>query len=594
MRFYILAGFFVLWGMSPAVHEVAAAESSGKNLRPDEVLVIANDASEDSMTVARYYMMRRGIPKENLFTVSFPNQKHHRYIAHRDFQEKLVYPLQRYLEKKELKEKVLALVTVYDVPYKVKGPVALPPTLQKKINQKEAALLKRQDQSGEEHHKTRRLRHELETLKSQYKRLAPVWREVVALLPAGQRKLALRVLDNSSAVDSELAWLFRSDVYGPSVGEAGRMRSYFGRSRNLYFAQGLKFRAFRAKLKERKKLKNAGLLYLTARLEGPTVEISKGLVDLAIQAEEDGPVGIGCFDAKKSTIGRAKTGYELGDAWVRRAYIEAFNAGFKVKLDEQKTLWQAGDCPHTFLYWGWYALANFQDIFGGRLAPGALAVHTASGEAKDIRRYKKQGKNPWCSGLLTQGAAFCSGPISEPFLDAFPHADLFYPRLFNGWSAGEAYWASQAYTSWMMVMIGDPLYAPFSGKNRLKTHVSGRILFAQKRNPAPVRILGRDEQYEVTLLLKAIGPIFKKVNQYKITEYKTNRPEELTLTGLDQVSFQVSDGGALLVVRGMKLETGALEGLNQGELEVQFDLGTDGGRKIISERFGISELKKRK
>lgn len=60
------------------------------------------------------------------------------------------------------------------------------------------------------------------------------------------------------------------------------------------------------------------------------------------------------------------------------------------------------------------------------------------------------------------------GPVSEPFLEAFPHTEVFFPRLFAGHSVAEAYWASLPNVSWMMVLIGDPLYAPFAGKNRLK------------------------------------------------------------------------------------------------------------------------------
>ncbi len=593
MRFLVqlslIVGFMLAYisSMQSAHALETQTPDDNENLRPEEVLVIANEASDDSMALARYYMKKRNIPQKNLFTVDFPNQKHRRPISHKSFQEKIVKPLQQFLEKTELKEKILLLLTLYDVPYKVAGPSALAPKLKRNITKYQNKLKEKLADPNANTKKIHHLRERIEKSKTELKKIEPIWDALLAQQHASARKRAAQVLANHASLDSELAWLFRRDVYGASATKSTRLKAYFGRTANPYFSQGMKFRAFRKRSKAAGLLEQNGMIYLSARLEGPSLEISKNLVDLAIQAEKNGPAGIGCFDARRSTIGQTKSGNALGETWVRRAYIETHNAGFQTIFDEKKTLFEKGACPNTLFYWGWYALQNYQDVFESHFAAGAFAVHTASGEASDIRHFNPDKKNPWCAGLLAHGVAFCSGPISEPFLDAFPHADLFYPKLFQGWSAGEAYWASQSYLSWMMVMIGDPLYTPFSGKNSRTHYTAGRIELREVGEKSAPAFLSKNKQYDVLLLLKATSSIFKSPAHYKITHFKTNQDKHFHLKALDNIKTRIIDNKQFLILSGMAFETGDFNQQRGLELEIKIDLGRDGGEKILSQRFQL-------
>ncbi len=550
-----------------------------RQLRPEEVVVIANRASADSMSVARYYMKRRAIPENHLFTVDFPQHRHRRAISQKVFYEKMLRPLQKFLVKQDLKNKVLALVTVYDVPYKVTDRMAQPGALKKQIQKKEEKISKLLLQAPKIHRKIPKIREEIKTLRAQLSRVNTEWERLLSNLSPAEKKRAKQVLSVEASVDSELAWLYRSDVM-----DDGRFpqRAYYGRSRNLYFGQKNTFRVFREKGHKNGVFEQMGLLYMTARLEGPSVEISKGLVDTAMAAEKNGPAGMGCFDATKPTLGQAKTGYDLGNYWVRRAYIETVNAGFLAKINEEKGLFKAGDCTNTLFYWGWYALSNYRDHFGGHFPPGAIAVHTASSEAKNIRKYEDGGKNPWCAGLLYQGVSFCAGPINEPFLDAFPHADIFYARLLEGWSIGEAYWAAKPYTSWMMVMIGDPLYTPFSEKNRLKHYARTGMVFQEVGQPEKTEELRAGREYRIDLFLAARTPIFRKEGPYRTTRLRTSQEKVFQVSNLSDTHFEVRSEGRLLTVSGLRLRVGEIGHLNQGEIEVRLDLGNDLGEKIVS------------
>ncbi len=67
--------------------------------------------------------------------------------------------------------------------------------------------------------------------------------------------------------------------------------------------------------------------------------------------------------------------------------------------------------------------------------------------------------------MLEEGVAATIGPVYEPDVQAFPLPDLFFQTLTEGYlSLAESYLVSLPYLSWQMVLIGDPLYKPFTPK----------------------------------------------------------------------------------------------------------------------------------
>jgi hypothetical protein len=75
---------------------------------------------------------------------------------------------------------------------------------------------------------------------------------------------------------------------------------------------------------------------------------------------------------------------------------------------------------------------------------------------------KREDPRGWVRGLLTDGIAATLGPVAEPYLQAFPTADDFFPLLLTGkLTLAEVYWKTTPWTSWMISMIGDPLYTPY-------------------------------------------------------------------------------------------------------------------------------------
>jgi uncharacterized protein (TIGR03790 family) len=109
------------------------------------------------------------------------------------------------------------------------------------------------------------------------------------------------------------------------------------------------------------------------------------------------------------------------------------------------------------VYCGWYALRNYTPP--GKFAPGAVGYHIAS---CDLTTQRGAGANEWCRGMLSDGVVATLGPVNEPYLNAFPPPDEFFPLLFTGkLTLAEVYWKTTPLISWQIAMIGDPLYTPY-------------------------------------------------------------------------------------------------------------------------------------
>jgi uncharacterized protein (TIGR03790 family) len=199
-------------------------------------------------------------------------------------------------------------------------------------------------------------------------------------------------------------------------------------------------------------------ILLVARLDGPTADIARGLVDKALQAERDGLWGRAYFDAR----GLPKTNsYYLGDDWILGAAQISRALGFETVVDDTPDLFPA-DFPMSqiAIYCGWYA----GDACGPfaqpkvEFMPGAFAYHLHSGSAATLRSATAN----WCGPLLAKGATCTMGCVYEPYLAATPNVALFLERFtFGQFTFGEAAWAAQPALSWQTTVVGDPLYRPF-------------------------------------------------------------------------------------------------------------------------------------
>jgi uncharacterized protein (TIGR03790 family) len=252
--------------------------------------------------------------------------------------------------------------------------------------------------------------------------------------PSGPMPIATH---NEASVDSEIAVL---GVY---------TRQMSGAMNNPYF------RAFQ-------RIADTPIppLLLVCRLDAPTPELVRRMIDDSVATEKTGLRGIAYVDAR----GTKEAGLVEGDKWLLGAADAARKKGMPVVLDSGEGLFPVSyPMTHAAVYFGWYSEAPsgpfINPVF--RFERGAVAAHIHSFSAATLRDPKKN----WCAPLIAAGAAATIGNVYEPFLGLTTSFDIFFDRLQAGFTFAESCYMGQRFLSWMCTFIGDPLYRPFATFN---------------------------------------------------------------------------------------------------------------------------------
>ena len=204
---------------------------------------------------------------------------------------------------------------------------------------------------------------------------------------------------------------------------------------------------------------------IVARIDGPSPEIAKGLVDKAIFAEENGLWGNAYFDTRSITNAAFRQGDEMLKAGAELTGLY----GFEVVNDtSNRTFPPTTPLNDIALYFGWYDQSVSGPFTNGmaEFRPGAVAYHLHSFSSRNLRV-----PDVWWTGpLLAAGATATMGCTEEPYLQGTPQINVFIYRFLQlGFSFGEAALACQPILSWQIAVIGDPLYRPFA-KNQRQRH----------------------------------------------------------------------------------------------------------------------------
>jgi uncharacterized protein (TIGR03790 family) len=397
-------------------------------LEPRDVFVVANRNVPASRDVAEHYLAKRGVPKENLIELDLPAGED---ISRADYDAKLAGPLRAAL--KDRKDAAKVILTVHGVPLRVGG------------SQPSAAEKAELDKLLPELEAAKKKAEELQKAKAEQAELVAAMRRFNEL---ETHRVILSHLDSGASVDSELMLL-----WWPSYPLARWVVN------PLYWRASDGYR------------KKSPPVVLTSRLDGPTPEIAKRLVDDAVAVEAKGLAGNVVIDARgiKFDVNNPQEnggyGYGAYDESMREAAALLKGAGFAVTLDDKDALLPAGSAKGVAIYCGWYSLGKFVDCCD--FVPGAVAWHLASSEAVTLRDPKS---TLWCPNLLKKGVAATLGPVGEPNTFGFPKPAEFFGFLATGeFTLVECYARTSLFCSWQMVLVGDPLYNPFRAAPKLKS-----------------------------------------------------------------------------------------------------------------------------
>lgn len=252
-------------------------------------------------------------------------------------------------------------------------------------------------------------------------------------------------------------------------------------------------------------------ILMVSRLDAPTAESAKGLVDKALQTERIGLDGTVYFDARGLQPKDTTDTYGLYDHSLREAAtLVKEHSSYRVVLDDAQPTMTT--IPGVALYIGWYKLRAYDDVFS--FNPGAIGYHMASAEAVSVHDPTERG---WCKNALERGITATLGSVGEPYLDAFPEPARFTALLLTGkYSLVEVYYLTSRYVSWRMVLFGDPLYNPMKGGPSISLPTSPLAPPSDRRLGDPgarllrAHDLARDRQNRLIALLlqaeKSISP----------------------------------------------------------------------------------------
>ncbi len=199
-------------------------------------------------------------------------------------------------------------------------------------------------------------------------------------------------------------------------------------------------------------------ILLVCRLDAPTPEIVRRMINDSLAAERDGLAGFAYIDGR----GIKEAGYVEGDEWLFTLANTARRRGSPVVLDNGPGLFPENyPMTRAALYFGWYT----EHLTGPfvrpdfRFVPGAVAVHIHSFSGATLRDPLRH----WAAPLVAAGAAATLGNVYEPYLTLTPHLDVFHDRLRTGLTFAESAYMAQRVLSWMTTFVGDPLYRPYNG-----------------------------------------------------------------------------------------------------------------------------------
>lgn len=88
-------------------------------LSANQVMIVANANSRESLKVAIHYATRRGVPLQQIAQLDLPLDE---TISREDYERRVVMPLRKMLQDHRIQQSIRVLVTVYGVPLRVAPP----------------------------------------------------------------------------------------------------------------------------------------------------------------------------------------------------------------------------------------------------------------------------------------------------------------------------------------------------------------------------------------------------------------------------------------------------------------------------------------
>jgi uncharacterized protein (TIGR03790 family) len=246
---------------------------------------------------------------------------------------------------------------------------------------------------------------------------------------------------DGASVDSELVLLPRR-MRGEKMSLPGPAENPFFRQREVPFSSA----AFQ--------------MYLVTRLAAYRYETVERMVEQSLQARRQG----------KFVLDLRSDDDHEGNSWLRTAAV--LLPRDRVVIDESSMVITNVKDAIGYAAWGSNDKNRTARFLNFRWFPGAIASDFVSSNGRTFQKPPDTWTlgswslaKTWFQGspqslsadYLHEGATGASGHVDEPFLAYCPRPEILFPAYWSGRNLAESYWMSIPATSWMNIVIGDPL-----------------------------------------------------------------------------------------------------------------------------------------
>ncbi len=223
------------------------------------------------------------------------------------------------------------------------------------------------------------------------------------------------------------------------------------------------------------------LMYLVARIDGPTPEAALDLVegarygDLYLHTAQGGYAGRIYVDTRFSnypnlaalnwpqfhapSYSNADSDMAYATQWMTGFPLWWENTANDLEIGQPGALFSNGvsaaAAPDALFYYGWYNFATYHDAW--TWLPGSAACDLNSNSFASVRALAPSN---FGGSALRRGLTCGVGCIAEPYLNGHHFPEIFIRSLLDGRTFAESAAISDPSLLWRSIAIGDPLYCP--------------------------------------------------------------------------------------------------------------------------------------
>ena len=99
--------------------QIGTVHVASGELNPNQIAILSNRNSADSMAIARHYATRRNIPPDHIIALDVPVGE---TMSRDQYERQLIRPVREALKVRDLASTIITLVTIYGIPLKVQAP----------------------------------------------------------------------------------------------------------------------------------------------------------------------------------------------------------------------------------------------------------------------------------------------------------------------------------------------------------------------------------------------------------------------------------------------------------------------------------------